>query len=83
SAAINMAYNGRDKNAQEMVSFITSHDVFSEVTDFVHNVVPAKSDKWVSFKALSDATAKVSGSCSNDDLEGLWNALYQFTRRLF
>lgn len=70
SAAINMAYNGRDKNAQEMVSFISSHEVFSEVTDFEHNVVPAKSDKWVSFKALSDATAKFSGSCSRMILKG-------------
>ncbi|EMT6398497.1 TPA: DGQHR domain-containing protein [Klebsiella oxytoca] len=79
SAAINMAYNGRDKNAQEMVSFISSHAVFSEVTDFEHNVVPAKSDKWVSFKALSDATAKFSDSCSQDDLEGLWNAWLMLT----
>lgn len=79
SAAINMAYNGRDKNAQEMVSFISSHSVFSEITDFEHNVVPAKSDKWVSFKALSDATAKFSGSCSQDDLEGLWNAWLMLT----
>lgn len=79
SAAINMAYNGRDKNAQEMVSFISSHEVFSEVTDFEHNVVPAKSDKWVSFKALSDATAKFSDSCSKDDLEGLWNAWLMLT----
>lgn len=62
-----------------MVSFISSHDVFSEVTDFEHNVVPAKSDKWVSFKALSDATAKFSGSCSKDDLEGLWNAWLMLT----
>lgn len=79
SAAINMAYNGRDKNAQEMVSFISLHSVFSEITDFEHNVVPAKSDKWVSFKALSDATAKFSGSCSQDDLEGLWNAWLMLT----
>lgn len=33
----------------------------------------------MSFKALSDATAKFSDSCSQDDLEGLWNAWLMLT----
>ncbi|HGO4273612.1 DGQHR domain-containing protein [Klebsiella quasipneumoniae] len=84
SAAINMAYNGRDKNAQEMVSFISSHDVFSEVTDFEHNAVPAKSDKWVSFKALSDATSKFASAGSKPlemgDIESIWEAWLALTQ---
>lgn len=58
SAAINMAYDGRNDVAQEMVSFLSKHDTFAEVTDFEHNVVPSKSNMWVSFKALSDSTSK-------------------------
>lgn len=78
SAAINMAYDGRNSTAQEMVSFLTQHAVFSEITDFEHNVVPAKSSLWVSFKALSDATAKFSGSGKEalhpGDVYDIWEA---------
>lgn len=83
SAAINMAYNGRDKIAQEMVSFLSTHPVFSEITDFEHNVVPAKSDLWVSFKAMSDATAKFSGSgddaLATGDIYDIWEAWLKLT----
>ncbi|QGX91224.1 DGQHR domain-containing protein [Tatumella sp. TA1] len=74
SAAINMAYNGRDKNAQVMVDFISADLVLSEVTDFEHNVVPAKSNKWISFKAITDATAKFSAESSLEDIKGLWSS---------
>lgn len=78
SAAINMAYNGRDEIAQGMVSFLSTHAVFSEITDFEHNVVPAKSDLWISFKAMSDATAKFSGNgvgaISAGDVYDIWEA---------
>lgn len=83
SAAINMAYNGRDSVAQGMVSFLSTHAVFSEITDFEHNVVPAKSDLWVSFKAMSDATAKFSGSGADTipagDVYDIWEAWLMLT----
>ncbi|MCV4939312.1 hypothetical protein OFC17_31515, partial [Escherichia coli] len=44
SATINMAYNGRDDIAQGMISFLTQHTVFADITDFEHNVVPLKSN---------------------------------------
>lgn len=58
SAAINMAYNGRDELAKMMVKIITQHTLLEEITDFEHNVVPAKSPRLISFKALCDATRK-------------------------
>lgn len=83
SAAINMAYDGRNSTAQGMISFLTQHDVFSEITDFEHNVVPAKSNLWVSFKALSDATAKFAGTgetaLSDGDVYDIWDAWLKFT----
>ncbi|AVJ17182.1 hypothetical protein CLM71_08575 [Serratia sp. MYb239] len=83
SAAINMAYNGRDAHAQGMVAFLTSHDVFSAITDFEHNAVPAKSRLWVSFKALSDATAKFANAggkqLQQDEIEAIWEAWINFT----
>lgn len=82
SAAINMAYNGRDKIAKDMVSFLSSHAVFSEITDFEHNVVPAKSDLWISFKPLRDATAKFSGNgedLATGDIYDIWEAWLKLT----
>ncbi|EJJ4322144.1 DGQHR domain-containing protein [Salmonella enterica] len=78
SAAINMAYDGRNDVAQGMVSFLSQHDTFAEITDFEHNVVPAKSKLWVSFKALCDATAKFASAGSKPlemgDIESIWDA---------
>lgn len=83
SAAINMAYNGRDDVAQGMVKFLSDHDVFSAVTDFEHNVVPAKSDLWISFKALNDATAKFSSARDAQpnfgDVYDIWEAWLKLT----
>lgn len=83
SAAINMAYNGRDDVAQGMVQFLSQHAVFSEITDYEHNIVPAKSNLWVSFKALSDATAKFSGSGGDalqaGDVYDVWEAWLKLT----
>lgn len=83
SAAINMAYNSRDTIAQSMITFLRTHSIFSEVTDFEHNVVPAKSELWISFKALSDATAKFKGagdsSLSEGDVYDLWEAWLKLT----
>lgn len=76
SAAINMAYDGRNHISQEMVSLLSSNEVFEAITDFEHNVVPAKSSKWVSFKALCDATAKfitINGEkVGNNDVWSIW-----------
>lgn len=83
SAAINMAYNGRDQVAQTMVSFLSTHSVFSEITDFEHSVVPAKSDLWISFKAIGDATAKFAGNgddaLSTGDIYDFWEAWLKLT----
>lgn len=84
SAAINMAYDGRNDVAQGMVTFLSQHDTFAEVTDFEHNVVPAKSKLWVSFKALSDATAKFANAGSKPlemgDIESIWEAWLALTQ---
>ncbi|WP_143337005.1 DGQHR domain-containing protein, partial [Cronobacter sakazakii] len=76
SAAINMAYDGRNETAQGMVSFLTAHPVFSEVTDFEHNIVPAKSSLWVSFKAVNDATEKFINAgkepLSQEEVQDIW-----------
>lgn len=78
SAAINMAYDGRNETAQGMVSFLTAHPVFSEVTDFEHNIVPGKSHLWISFKALSDATAKFINAgkepIRQEDVHEIWHS---------
>ncbi|EMN5401269.1 DGQHR domain-containing protein [Enterobacter kobei] len=83
SAAINMAYNGRDHLAQGMVSFLSTHALFSEITDFEHNVVPAKSDLWISFKAINDATAKFysdgENSLPDGDIYDIWEAWLNLT----
>ncbi|HHN5367029.1 TPA: DGQHR domain-containing protein [Escherichia coli] len=84
SASINLAYNGRDDVAQGMVAFLSRHDVFTEITDFEHNVVPAKSNRWVSFKALCDATAKFARTGGKQlemgDIESIWESWLAFTQ---
>lgn len=83
SAAINMAYDGRNIVAQMMLSFITDNVVFEAITDFEHNVVPAKSDKWVSFKAICDATAKFMAAngetLDKGDIWSIWEAWLDLT----
>ena len=79
-----MAYNGRDDIAQGMISFLTQHTVFADITDFEHNVVPLKSDMWVSFKALTDATSKFARN-GNQQLEmgyieSVWEAWITLTQ---
>lgn len=78
SAAINMAYDGRNDVAQGMVSFLSQNDTFADITDFEHNVVPSKSKLWVSFKALSDATAKFASAGEKPldlgDIESVWES---------
>ncbi|EJD6659791.1 DGQHR domain-containing protein [Enterobacter cloacae] len=83
AAAINMVYNGRDDIAQRLVSFLRKHSLFSALVDFEHNVVPAKSNYWVSFKALCDATMKFIGEgenrLSDEAVADIWNAWLSLT----
>ena len=78
SAAINMAYDSRNSTAQGLVNFLTQHAVFSEIAEFEHNAVPAKSSLWISFKALADATDKFSTVAGKQlemgDVEAIWQA---------
>ncbi|KAB1469134.1 DGQHR domain-containing protein [Cronobacter sakazakii] len=82
AAAINMAYDGNNALAQNVLSVLNRlHNVNCHV-DFEHNAVPARSDKWISFKALCDASAKMMAKRPDDDspetqiedLFQLWNA---------
>lgn len=83
SAAINMAYDGRNDIAQVMVSFLSSNNVFEAITDFEHNVVPAKSSKWISFKALCDATSKFTNvnekKLDKSDVWSIWEWWLELT----
>lgn len=83
SAAINMAYNGRDDVAQTVIKFLRDHTLFAKITDFEHNVVPAKSEYFLSFKAIADATSKFIGvgekRLSNEDVQGIWEAWAMFS----
>lgn len=78
SKAINMAYDSRNSTAQGLIEFLSQHAVFSEITDFEHNAVPAKSRLWISFKALCDATDKfctVSGQkLVMGDIWSIWES---------
>ena len=78
SKAISMAYDGRNGTAQGLINFLTQNNVFADVVDFEHNVVPSKSNKWVSFKALTDSTAKFSSANGKGlemgDIESIWEA---------
>jgi hypothetical protein len=73
-----MAYDSRNSTAQGLVNFLTQHAVFSEIADFEHNAVPAKSSLWISFKALADATDKFSTVAGKQlemgDVEAIWQA---------
>ncbi|EEF0768674.1 DGQHR domain-containing protein [Salmonella enterica subsp. enterica serovar Berta] len=83
AAAINMVYNGRDDLAQQLVAFLRKHHLFSALVDFEHNVVPAKSFYWISFKAICDATQKFIGdgdtTLSPEAVSDIWNAWLNLT----
>lgn len=83
SATISMAYNSRDRLTGELLDIFSTHCVFSGITDFEHNTVPAGSDYLVSFKPLCDATAKFigtgNGRMSREQLITLWEAWLNLT----
>jgi DGQHR domain-containing protein len=83
SASINMVYDGRDDIAQVMVKVTQGNEILRDLTDYEHNVVPAKSECFVSFKALCDATTKFIGSgdtrMSEENVCAVWCAWLQLT----
>lgn len=83
SATISMAYNSRDRLTSELLDIFSTHPVFSEITDFEHNTVPAGSDYLVSFKPLCDATAKFAGTgdgrMDREQLTAVWESWLDLT----
>lgn len=83
NATINLAYNSRDQLTSQLLEMFRTHAVFSRITDFEHNTVPAKSDCLVSFKPLCDATAKFIGAgdarLTNEQLITIWEAWLNLT----
>lgn len=66
ATAISMAYNHKDP-LNELIRHIASTvPALQERVDFEHNVVPAKSELLISFKALYDGTRKMFGLRAGD-----------------
>ncbi|MEQ1966204.1 DGQHR domain-containing protein [Xenorhabdus nematophila] len=64
SAAINLAYNNREDYSHLTRYWIGKVKSISDYVDYENNVVPSKSSKLVSFKALYDATKRILGECT-------------------
>ncbi|MDE9429909.1 DGQHR domain-containing protein [Xenorhabdus bovienii] len=83
SATISMAYNGRDKLTSMVRDILKENPVLSDATDFEHNVVKSKSDYFVSFKALCDATRKfaVNGEqiAPAEEIDAVWSSWVNFS----
>lgn len=83
SAAINMAYNGRDELAQMMIEILKKHALLTEITDLEHNVVPARSPRLISFKALCDATGKFyragASELTPEQVQAVWQSWINLT----
>ena len=69
AAAINMAYDGNNALAQQVLSMLHTRPVVSNLVDFEHNAVPSRSSKWISFKALCDASGKIMANRPENDSE--------------
>ncbi|MEQ1967926.1 DGQHR domain-containing protein [Xenorhabdus nematophila] len=82
SAAINLAYNNREDYSHLTRHWINEIQIISECVDYEHNVIPSKSDRLVSFKALYDSTKRMFNVPTEDILSeniknqsvGIWNA---------
>lgn len=66
ATALSMAYNHKDPLNELVRQVINSVPVLYGRIDYEHNVVPAKSDMLISFKALHDATRKMFGLRAGD-----------------
>jgi hypothetical protein len=80
-----MAYDSKNKLSQMLIGILEKSPL-GQFVDYEHNAVPAKSDKWVSYKALYDASKKMITRPESDtpaamceDLECYWNAWYMLT----
>ncbi|EBU2048061.1 DGQHR domain-containing protein [Salmonella enterica] len=88
AAAISMAYNNNDPVNQLAMHLARTVTGLAGTVDFEHNVVPAKSSRLISFKALNDATKKMLNLRANsvpspqqrDMAERLWTAWAQAMR---
>lgn len=86
AASINMAYDSKNKLSQMLIGILEKSPL-GQFVDYEHNAVPAKSDKWVSYKALYDASKKMianrpesdTPAAMCEDLECYWNAWYMLT----
>lgn len=66
ATAISMAYNHKEPLNDLVRHIAASVEALRQRVDYEHNVVPAKSDLLVSFKALHDATRKMTGLRAGD-----------------
>ncbi|MEJ3301496.1 DGQHR domain-containing protein [Escherichia coli] len=88
AAAISMAYNNKDPLTALAMHLAENVPGLSGNVDFEHNVVPVKSTKLISFKALYDATKKMlslrgTAAPSESDRETavlMWSAWSQLMR---
>lgn len=74
ATAISMAYNHKDPVNELVRQIVEAIPALKGRVDYEHNVVPAKSDLLISFKALHDATRKMFGLRAGDEIpEALFN----------
>lgn len=86
SAAINIAYDHTNVTGQTVKRVILNNPLLKEKVDFERNTVSSKGNKWVSFKALHDATERFCTHIeddvvrrSEDDIQAIWNGWASFT----
>ncbi|MEC6624313.1 DGQHR domain-containing protein, partial [Enterobacter hormaechei] len=68
ATAISMAYNHKDPLNALVRQIVSDTPALRGRVDYEHNVVPAKSDLLISFKALHDATRKMFGLRAGDEI---------------
>lgn len=68
ATAISMAYNHKDPINDLVRQVVNSVPALFGRVDYEHNVVPAKSELLISFKALHDATRKMFGLRAGDEI---------------
>lgn len=88
SAAINIAYDHTNVTGQTVKRVILNNPVLAEKVDFERNSVSTKGkNKWVSFKALSDATDRFATYVkdseivrrSDDEIQAIWDGWTAFS----
>ncbi|MGR7464171.1 DGQHR domain-containing protein [Klebsiella aerogenes] len=68
ATAISMAYNHKDPVNDLVRQIVNAVPALHGRVDYEHNVVPAKSNRLISFKALHDATRKMFGLRAGDEI---------------